>query len=212
MELLPYVPEVPRTFHQLGILVLDGSGSMSGHKAREVANAVNALLDRMSRSRMKNNFSFACVMFDNSPTTILTPTELTQLDYSKIDFNPYNYKGGGTEIYNALAEAERIAKDFLRGAEEAHLPHSVVILLMSDGMCFRPDATKQRAELIKQDARIKIACAYFSYGESESQASGAIELLKEVASGPAYYATIYDGETLRKFFERSISKSSGTKL
>ncbi len=217
--LLPYTPEVPQTFHQLGILVLDGSGSMGSagihgiSKAEEVSKAVTSLLERMSKSRVKNNFSFSCVMFDNFPQMIMMPTPLKDLNYQSIDFNPLNYRGGGTHIFGALEEAGRIAKDFLTGEEAEGLPHSVVILLMSDGMCFRPEQTVRVADALKRNPKVKIACAYFSgASDNDQEASEAINLLRKVASGPSYYATVHDGENLRKFFERSISQSSGTKL
>lgn len=210
-------PEVPRTFHQLGILVLDGSGSMSATgrqqltKAQEVEMGIKEMFSRFDASRVKNNFSFACIKFDTSSTVTLQPTLFQELDYFSEDFNPLNGKGKGTHIFDALNEAKKLADDFLSNAPTDGVKHSVVILLMSDGLCFQPETTIAVADNIKQNNQIVIASAYFAeIGNSDSEANDTKNLLQAVATNPvSYYATVYDGETLRKFFERSISLSSG---
>ncbi len=210
-------PEVPQTFHQLGILVLDGSGSMSASgrqgltKAQEVEMGMKEMFSRFDASRVKNNFSFACVKFDTTATTSLNQTPFKDLDYFNEDFNPLNGKGGGTHIFDGLKEAKLIADDFLNNAPKDGVKHSVIILLMSDGMCFEPDNTKSVANDIKTNDSINIACAYLAeVGSNDSEANETKNLMQDVATNPvSYYATVYDGETLRKFFEQSISQSSG---
>jgi len=106
-------PEVPRTFHQLGILVLDGSGSMNATgrqqltKAQEVEMGIKEMFSRFDASRVKNNFSFCCIKFDTTSTTTLQPTSFKDLDYFNEDFNPLNGKGKGTHIFEALNEAKK---------------------------------------------------------------------------------------------------------
>ncbi len=210
-------PEVPQTFHQLGILVLDGSGSMSRKgrqgltKAQEVELGMKEMFSRFDASRVKNNFSFSCVKFDTSASTSLHPTMFRDLDYFNEDFNPLSGKGGGTHIFDGLSEAKKIADNFLSNAPPDGVKHSVVILLMSDGICFEPNTTKTIAHDIKQENSIDIACAYLAeIGDSDQEVSETKNLMQELATNPvSYYATVYDGETLRKFFERSISQSSG---
>jgi uncharacterized protein YegL len=210
-------PEVPRTFHQLGILVLDGSGSMSATgrqqltKAQEVEMGIKEMFSRFDASRVKNNFSFACIKFDTSSTVTLQPTPFKDLDYFNEDFNPLNGKGKGTHIFDALNEAKKIAEDFLSNAPSDGVKHSVVILLMSDGLCFQPETTIAVADNIKQNNQIVLASAYFAeIGNNDNESNDTKNLLQAVATNPvSYYATVYDGETLRKFFERSISQSSG---
>ena len=211
-------PEVPRTFHQLGILVLDGSGSMSNTgrqqltKAQEVEMGLKEMFSRFDASRVKNNFSFACIKFDTTSTTTLSPTPFTEIDYLSEDFNPLNGKGQGTHIFDGLNEAKRLAEDFLNNADSDGVKHSVLILVMSDGMCFQPSTSIAVAENIKQHGNIDIACAYFAdLGTSNSEeANETKNLLQAISTNPvSFYATVYDGETLRKFFERSISQSSG---
>ena len=211
-------PEVPQTFHQLGILVPDGSGSMGGTgrqgltKAQEVEMGMKEMFSRFDASRVKNNFSFACVKFDTTANTSLQPTLFKDLDYFNEDFNPLNGKGGGTHIFDGLNEAKKLAENFLNNAPKDGVKHSVVILLMSDGMCFEPETSKSIANQIKTESNIDIACAYLAeVGVNDNEASDTKNLMQELATDPvSYYATVYDGETLRKFFERSISQSSGT--
>ncbi len=210
-------PEVPKTFHQLGILVLDGSGSMREKgrgqltKAQEVEMGIKEMFSRFDASRVKNNFSFSCVKFDVTASMTLAPTPFAELDYYAENFDPLEGKGRGTQIFEGLNEAKKIAEDFLDSAPQDGLKHSVIILLMSDGLCFQPETTRAVAENLKQNPGITIATAYFSkVGEEASDSGDVKNLLQTVASDPvSYYSTIYDGEALRKFFERSISQSSG---
>jgi Mg-chelatase subunit ChlD len=64
-------PIVPQIFHQLGLLVLDGSGSMAEKvegrmtKAEAVNVAVRELLTRLIASKNRKDFSIAIVTFDD---------------------------------------------------------------------------------------------------------------------------------------------------
>ena len=210
-------PEVPQTFHQLGILVLDGSGSMAGAgrqgltKAQEVEMGMKEMFNRFDVSRVKNNFSFACIKFDTTATTSLQPILFQDLDYLNEDFNPLNGKGGGTHIFEGLNEAKKMAEIFLKNAPKDGVKHSVIILLMSDGMCFEPEKSKSIANQIKTENNIDIACAYFAeVGVNDIEASDTKNLMQELATNPvSFYSTVYNGDALRKFFEQSISQSSG---
>lgn len=210
-------PAVPRTFHQLGILVLDGSGSMTetaagnSTKAKEVSAAVHELFNRLNASRVKQNFSFSCIKFDDTATVSLQPTPFDFNTLANEDYDPTSGKGGGTQIFLALEKAKQVAESFLQNAPKDGVKHSVLILLMSDGMCFDPQRTISTANQIKSNQGIEIACAFFgAIGES---ASAEKQTLKDVSSDPAkYFTTVYDGEALRAFFERSISQSSGIKV
>jgi len=213
-------PEVPQTFHQLGILVLDGSGSMEEKgrnnltKGQEVEMGMKEMFSRFDGSRVKNNFSFACVKFDTTATATLQPTPFKDIDYYGQDFNPLAGKGGGTHIFDGLSEAKNIAVQFLSNAPQGGVRHSVVILLMSDGMCFEPQKTLDVADQIKKSGGIDIACAYLSEigSGNEAEKNDTKNLMQLIATNPIqYYATVYDGESLRKFFEASISQSSGIK-
>ena len=107
-----------KTFEQLGILVLDGSGSMKEQtaqhisKADAVTQAVNDLFSRLKESRNKNNFSFAIVNYDHRSIVKMKPTPVKDVD-DHGDYNPMDGLGGATYISKGLEDAEKIAKDFL---------------------------------------------------------------------------------------------------
>lgn len=210
-------PVIPRYFHQLGILVLDGSGSMTDKaamnstKAKEVNASIMELFNRINISRVKQNFSFACIKFDESATVSLQPTEFDYNHLMNENYDPTAGKGGGTQIFEGLNEAKRIAENFLNSAPADGVPHKVLILLMSDGMCFQPRTTISVANDLKSNPKIQIASVYFgTVGENDADAQN---VLKEVSSDYAtYYTTVYEGEALRAFFERSISQSAGIKI
>jgi len=209
--------ESPKQFSQLGILIMDGSGSMSESsvgnisKAQATNNATRELLTRMKASRVGKNFTMAVVTFDGSPAIRLQPTDVGPSLDDNGDYNPLNGHGGGTCIYAALETAEKMANDFISAAAAGGVPHSAVILVMSDGCCSAPGRTKKVADRIKNGphgSRVKICSALFaSIGHADAAGE---TLLREIASDPVMgYKTVYDGETLRTFFERSISAASG---
>jgi|TARA_B110000902_G_scaffold264243_1_gene345199 Mg-chelatase subunit ChlD len=210
-------PEVPQTFHQLGILVLDGSHSMNDpanqgkSKAQDVQIAMKEMFNRFDASRVKNNFSFACVKFDTTASTSMESTLFTDMDYFNEDFNPLSGKGGATYIHSGLSEAKEIAENFLNSAPSGGVKHSVIILLMSDGMCHEPDKTKTAATELKNIDGVDLACAYFAKVGNNNAESGEIKnLLQEIATNPVqYYTTVFTGDKLRDFFMNSISASVG---
>ena len=82
----------PKAFEQLGILVLDGSWSMTSpgesnqRKADEVAQAVRGLISRLKVSRLKENFYLAVVTYDDKvgKPIRLEPTPVTQIDETRL--------------------------------------------------------------------------------------------------------------------------------
>lgn len=207
--------KIPRVFNQLGILVLDGSGSMTENasgmasKAKHVESACYDLFNRMNASRVKQNFSFACIKFDNTPSVSLQPTAFDFSLLMNTNFDPLEGKGGQTYINLALEQAKELAEEFLLSAEEGSVPHKVLILLLSDGMCFEPEKTLSMANELKSNPKIELATVYFgTIGKNDINAQS---LMKEIASDTTRYSTVYDSEALRNFFERSISQSAGMK-
>lgn len=212
--------EVPRQFSQLGVIVADGSGSMkepaAGNitKAQATNNAIRELFTRFKVSRVAKNFTFAVVTFDDKAKIRLPPTQVgPELDDNG-DYDPTQGHGDGTCIYRALEEAERLVNEFLRNAPEGGVPHSAVILVMSDGLCSDPARTRQVADRIKNGpfaAKVTICTTLFATIGNPDPAGE--QLLRELASDPVMgYKTVYDGETLRGFFERSISAASGVQV
>jgi Mg-chelatase subunit ChlD len=45
-----------------------------------------------------------------------------------------NQRGGGTDLAKALGEAQAVAEQFLSSAPLESVPHSAVIVVMSDGI------------------------------------------------------------------------------
>jgi uncharacterized protein YegL len=209
--------ESPQHFCELGVLLLDGSGSMLAKtsdqvtKAEATAKATRELFDRFkNRSRIPRNFRFALITYDHQPTPIIDPpVAAKQLDEHG-DYNPVHGHGGGTRIWKALEEAERIVGQFLAGAPKDGIPYRAVILLMTDGLCNQPDRTRETARRIKErfGSSVTIAGAFFSSGDSFEQAGA--QLLREIVDDPElYFATVTTGDQLRDFFTRSLSTASG---
>lgn len=209
--------EAPRQFSQLGVLVVDGSGSMTettaGNitKAQATNNAIRELFTRFKVSRVARNFTFAVVTFDGAPSVRLQPTEAGPLLDDNADYDPLVGHGGGTNIYAALEEADRIVSGYLAQAPAGGVPHSAVILVMSDGCCSEPSRTRQVVSAIKGGAnagRVRICAALFArVGQADAAGEA---LLRDIASDPIMgYKTVYDGETLRGFFEASLAAASG---
>lgn len=209
--------DAPRLFVQLGILVLDGSGSMSFNgntgitKAQEVNQATVELFTRFKNSRVKKNFCFSVVTFDQQAKVHTDITDATQIDNTPGRYDPTIGHNGGTDIGNALILAAQQATKFLKEAPKDGVPHSVVILVMSDGLCHNPERTLQIAEKLKGHSQVKVATSFFTtIGESDQ---GGVQLMKQISSDPVLlYQTTYNAEDLRKFFEHSISTTSGTNV
>jgi uncharacterized protein YegL len=203
----------PQSFNQLGILVLDGSGSMAEQsvgkisKAQAVNGAVREMLTRFSVSRHRRNFAFAVVAFDEQASVHTPATPAEQID-DNADYDPMRGHGGGTSIGAGLHQARGIAEEFLRASPEGILS-SVVIVVMSDGLDGDPAGTLRMAEEIKGIPSITLCTTYFSeVGAAEPAAQ---EHLRALATYPATgFKTVYDAETLRKFFIASVS--TGTNL
>lgn len=207
----------PRQFAQLGILVVDGSGSMTDpakggiQKAQATNGAVRELFTKFKASRVSRNFSFAVVTFDEKASVRLKPAPVDDNLDDNGDYNPLAGHGGGTNLYVALEQAEAIANDFLAKAPPEGVPHSAVVLVMSDGCCSDPARTKAVADRIKQGPngkRVIICCAFFEGLSGQDQQGAA--LLRSIATDPVMgYKTVYDGAALREFFKASMSAASG---
>lgn len=219
--ILDDMPTVPQTFHQLGILVLDGSGSMSDMAEGKVtkADAVNIgvreLLTRLIASKNSKDFSIAVVTFDTHARIHTATTRVDDGSGNTIDdnndYNPLNGHGGGTDIGEGLKVAHSLAEQFLASAPPDSVPHSVVIVVMSDGMSGGDPISIANA--IKQNPKVTICTTLFARkGDSDTESQRAQQLLKEIASSPVHYKTVYDAETLRKFFIASVSSGKNVNI
>ncbi|MDO5968877.1 VWA domain-containing protein [Flavivirga aquimarina] len=202
-------PKAPKTFDQLGVFVLDGSYSMNDLTTENIAKkdavnkAIRQLLSKFKDSRSAKNFSFAVVLFDDKATLKLDTTALLNID-SKLDFDPTKGHNSNTKVYTGLAKAKTLAEKFLEENEQGNIPKSVVIVLLSDGECHNPETTISTAVEIKKSERIRICTTFFS-GLEKTNAEAEI-LMRNIASDGKSFEKTYDVNTLRAFFENSLSK------
>lgn len=177
-----------------------GNISLSDH----VNRAVREFLGFFKNSSQVKNFSIAVVTFDNNARvhTPITPLEAID-DFA--DYDPMNGHGGGTFIGGALAEAEKLAEQFLSSA--SGVPHDVRILVMSDGACQQPEATREVADRLKQNAQVMICSSLFTpvARAGDQETAEAKTVLQDVASAAKLYKTTYKEADLRQFFISSMS-------
>jgi len=92
---------IPKSFDQLGILILDGSGSMHGTgsgnltKAENVNMAIKDLISRFQASINKANFSFAIITFSDKNSVNNPPITVSQPNRSL----PYVFKTSNELIH-----------------------------------------------------------------------------------------------------------------
>lgn len=207
-----------QTFNQLGILVLDGSDSMSAIKDgnRSLGQNVNTAVKEFmgyfkNNSSIKENISIAVVTFDNNPKVHTPNTRLVDADDFG-NYNPLDGHGGGTDIGKALEEAYKIAKAHLEAPEAQNIEHSVTIIVLSDGICNNPQNTLQVAQKIKSEfsdeKKLRICTTYFDNPEWTSNPQDAKDLLLSIASSENFFRTTYNPEDLRKFFISSMSAAT----
>lgn len=211
-EIIEQIDDVPesRTFHQLGILCLDGSGSMTAigdsgiTLAEKVNRAAREFLGYFKQSSYRECFSIAVVTFDHHAVIHTPVTKLVSID-DFADYNPTNGHGGGTNIGGALEIAEKLATDFL--SKQESIPQDVRIIVMSDGFCQSPDTTKQVADRLKQNEKVTICASLFTTktNAGNDETSQAKSLLQEIASDVMCYKTTYSDTDLRQFFISSMS-------
>ena len=207
-----------QSFNQLGIFVLDGSQSMTEQKDGNLtlgANVNHAIREFFSyfqnNSTIKENISIAIIMF-GSDCEIHTPiTRLVDINDDD-DYNPLGDEHRGrTDIGKALDQAGIFAKQHMESADAENIPHSVTIIVLSDGICDNPKNTLTVADKIKNEfnlSELNICTTYFSNPSWTKDEQAAKDLLLKIASSENHYKTTYKPEDLRKFFISSMSASS----
>lgn len=209
VETIPVVTE-SRTFHQLGVLLLDGSPSMKElgdgqiSLADLVNRAVREFLGYFKNSSQVNNFSIAVVTFDNTARVHTPITALSAID-DFADYNPLNPQGDGTFIGGALEEGEKLATQFLANA--TGVSQDVRLIVLSDGLCLQEDRTRAIADRLKQNDRLMICSSLFTSiaKANDPKMSAAKTVLQDIASAPNLYKTTYKEADLRQFFISSMS-------
>jgi len=126
-----------KTKEELGILVLDGSGSMSEvglsgqSKGLEVQTAVRELVCRIQAGRKKNQIELAIVSFCNLVNRDrFAPTPVLNCDPTG-NYNPLDGHGGRNGYRRRSRNGTSGAEAYL--AQQNQYPRSVVIVLMTDG-------------------------------------------------------------------------------
>lgn len=202
----------PRSWNQLGIFLLDGSGSMSrdGNAGRPLADDTNTALQNylawFKGSSKVNNFSVAVITFGEYAEEHTPPTPLAQVDEA-LDYNPLLKHGDGTDIGMALEKAEAMALAHLNQPEARNgIPHTVRIIMMTDGMCLYPAHTLEVAQRLR-DAGVELFCALFIPRSTVSteEVKEAKALMQEVVGKSNNFSMTYDEPALREFFKRSNS-------
>lgn len=224
MDEIEQFPEIgnvksPRIFHQLGIFVLDGSGSMGSKtkggitKAQAVNQAIRDLLTRFKASKNVNDFSFAVVTFDNEAKENTGITTATEIDDNE-NYDPLEGHGGWTDIREGIVIAEKLALDHMKEYEPGGPPHSVAILLMTDGMDHNSKNTLAKVEEIKNGVHGGQISFYTTLlSEINGSEEEAKDHLKAIATDKVMgYKEVYDSATLRNFFIKSLSHASGVQV
>src|SRR4051812_35027491 len=113
-----------KSIEELGILVVDGSGSMaeiekaSGKKKAEAVEehlirAQDSLFAKLKASTRRQEISLALVTFDHSNVKRCDPTKIAQLEPDALSLNLLKTHGGNTAIGGALKTAGEIAQLFI---------------------------------------------------------------------------------------------------
>jgi uncharacterized protein YegL len=211
-------PVAPQAWYQLGVMVIDGSGSMTlpyagdeevglgGGAVRSKADATNdalkSFIGRMQQSHNAPNFGLSFVFFNNTVTHQREPKLVPELDLD-VSYNPTSYGIGGTAIHSGLDAAASIIETFMREGAALEVPLSSVVVLMSDGE-ERDDPVKTAASAarLKKLPRTKLTSCLFA---TKGQPAVGETLLQDVASAPEFYQRAYSDEQLRSFFEASLT-------
>lgn len=203
-----------KTFDQLGILVLDGSGSMSEQtahlisKADAVTQAVNELFSRCKQSRNSKNFSFAIVNYDHRSIVKMKPTRVKDVD-DHGDYNPMDGLGGATYISKGLEDAENIAKEFLSQSQDGGLKRSVVIVLMTDGVDMTEAETISVANRLKKMNNVYVSgCFFETLGADLKDMQNCSDYVRKLCTDETKFSMVSTAEALRNFFEASISNAA----
>lgn len=206
------------TFLQLGILVLDGSGSMNEltakkiTKGQEVSNAVRDLISRFKASTLKNNFRLAVVNYDHSAKIVMDISKIQSIDDNK-SFDPTIGMGGTTSVAEGLKIAKQLAETFLSTKEEGGLNMKVLILVISDGLDMTEQETVSVANSLKSNPSIQIAsCFLETLGGDIQGMNSASDFLKSLTSDITLFSRVNNTESLRDFFHRSMSQAAGRKI
>lgn len=209
----------PLNDRELGILVLDGSGSMGAEQEspgvtkaeavrRALADPQQGFFSLFKNSGRVNAVDFTVLVFDQHVETRIPTTPAADLDvedaFARLDL--MSGHGGRTDMRTALEEAGDLALSFVD--PQARPPMFATILLMTDGAHNEPapdpsvviaaaDEIRRKAPQTDSRPSIVIACA--PYGPDADTAT-----LQQIAT-PGYYQKCNSATEIRAFFIRSLA-------
>lgn len=210
--------ELPRTFNQLVLFILDGSGSMTFEgitgksKGQEIHQQIMPILDRLKTSKNKNCFDICMFSFSEDYMEFISVTPLVKIDHSKMDFDPCNYiENGGTYAEEVLKVAEKRIAEYLNKYKSMRT--EALILFLTDGEISDIDQCTLVCDRIKKNKQVKIGAYFFEdQGSSEYMDDEDNEMIKSslcaLASGPEFFSSEMDAEKIRDHMIYSISVTS----
>jgi uncharacterized protein YegL len=217
-------PVAPPSWVQLGVLVLDGSTSMTWQleeqsdevsellpplkKGEAVEVALKGLFNRLKSGNRAANFQFGLVTYNDKVTEERAPRPLLELTLSE-SFDPTARGTGGTHTALGLDAAGRMAEAFLDQHVRSDLPVSVVVLLMSDGEDADPAATLAAATRVRELPNTEVAACLFA---TKGKPPVGDRLLRALVSAPRLYETVYTPEQLRSFFQASLTVTAPARI
>lgn len=206
-------PKASVAWVQHGVMVMDGSGSMtlpyqdpegaaSGiSKGAATERALRGLIEELKKSSLAVHFHLAFVSFNDRVTDERSsrPIEDVPLEGS---YDPTANGIGGTAIHRGLDAAGSMVEGFLRDGAAKEMPVSSVVILMSDGEeQDDPVRTRAVAEKLKELPGTRLAACLFA---TEGTPAYGEDLLKQIVSEPRLYQRVVDIRGLRKFFVETL--------
>ena len=209
-------PLAPVSWRQLGVLVTDGSGSMTlplhetdsiegvalpdRTKAAAVDHATSDLMKRFAVSRKKAQFEFAFVSFHDTVSDNRPAQDVDSL-LATGNFDPTAHGSGGTQIWTGLDAAATIVQNWLRDGDD-DVPRSAVVMVMTDGQDGNAAKTMDVANRIKGLENTDLAACFFA---TKGEPANGSRLLQAIVSRPELYETVFDADQLRRFFMASMT-------
>lgn len=231
---------MPRIYNQLVLFVLDGSRSMKSRslnkisKAQDIHENVQKVLERLRSSRNRTSFDIGLIAFSDECRNVFGIKELKDVSEQQ-SFNSIRLldKTGGTQLFPALCEAEKMVKEYMGNIENT-LPRNTVILLMTDGMVDDYNESLMKLEEIKLKKKVAVSVMYldqlieegskwYSWNEETGEMDYSEETpidevregrkkigekLKAFASSETLFMRTVDPEAIRNHMINSITTTS----
>jgi len=203
---------VIKRMEQLGIFLLDGSGSMDDigefniSLAENVGRVFKDFVSTFKTSSIKEEFQIAVINFDYEAVVRVPRMPLAEFD----DFADYNPRDKSKEnphanISAGLKKAKEIIGDFFAQPNPNEFQRIVNIVILSNGMCQCPEDTLKIARDLDDNPNITINCGVFITKESEKDGENSSQtLLEDLVSNNGMCRLIKNSCDLRMFFDSDM--------